>query len=188
MGTIEQPQPVKLFVGIICSGTELLWSVEKELTLQFGAVETRSETYAFNMTDYYQKQMGAPLWRQFLSFTSMIDAGDLGAIKIQTNALEAELASRYQGVDRPVNLDPGYMELAKIVLASTKNFYHRIWIAEGIYGEVTMHFEGGRWKHFPWTFPDFGSGMYDGYFSNLRTIYKAQLKSSSFGASSQEGR
>jgi len=80
-------------------------------------------------------------------------------------------------VRRPVNLDPGYVEESKIVLASTKNFYHRILLAEGIYGEVTLHYRGGVWEAFPWTFPDFRSGRYNGFFSELRRIYRDQRRS-----------
>jgi hypothetical protein len=175
MGKILRPQGVKLFVGILFSVPELIEEVEQVLVRQFGAVDTRSDTHDFHYTDYYERQMGSPLWRRFLSFNDLISPAVLGGIKIQTNDLEARLASENHGVGRPVNLDPGYIELSKIVLATTKNFYHRIMIAEGIYGEVTMHYEGGEWRTFPWTFPDFRSGSYSDYFSRLRGIYKGQL-------------
>jgi len=175
MGKIMRPQPVKLFVGIICARIEMLPGVVNELADRFGSVDSHSDVFPFNCTDYYKKQMGSPLWRQFCSFSNLIAPAEIGTIKISTNKIEARLASEQEKVERPMNLDPGYIELAKIVLASTKNFYHRILIADGIYGEVTMHFEEGRWKPFPWTFPDFESGSYDSYFTRLRKIYKSQL-------------
>ncbi len=78
-----------------------------------------------------------------------------------------------------MNLDPGYVELSKVVLASTKNFYHRILVADGIYAEVTMHYEAGAWRSFPWTFPDFRSGRYAAFFDALRARYRTQLKTAS---------
>jgi hypothetical protein len=75
-----------------------------------------------------------------------------------------------------VNLDPGYLETSKVVLASTKNFYHRIFVGEGIFAEVTMHWQGGAWQKFGWTFPDFRSGLYDPFFTALRSAYRDQIR------------
>ena len=113
----------------------------------------------------------------FFSFTDLIDPSAIGHIKTKTNDLESGFAGAMQ---RPVNLDPGYLEQSKIVLASTKNFSHRILISGGIYAEVTLLFQEGAWRVLPWTFPDYKSGRYDKYFSSLRDIYRRQLKTSGF--------
>lgn len=180
MGNIRTPLPVKLFVGILTSMPELLGEIEEHLTRVFGPIDTRSESFQFDQTRYYDEEMGRPLIRVFLSFEKMIDPFEIAASKIRTNEIEAALAERHPEVARPVNLDPGYLEQSKVVLASTKNFFHRISIAEGIYAEVTLHFQGGEWCDFPWTFPDYKSGQYHEYFRSLRDLYRRQLGAAGF--------
>jgi hypothetical protein len=125
--------------------------------------------------------MGIPIRRSFLAFHALVAPAEISSIKRVTNSLEAAFAGKYGQVSRPANLDPGYLEESKIVLASTKNFYHRILLADGIYGEVTLHFSAGAWQAFPWSYPDFRSGRYDEYFTRLRRIYRDQLKAGAFG-------
>jgi hypothetical protein len=120
--------------------------------------------------------MGSPIIRCFWAFTPLIAPSQIAEVKKTTNELEASLAAEYGRVRRPVNLDPGYLEESKIVLASTKNFYHRILLADGIYGEVTLHFSAGSWQVFPWTFPDYRSGRYNYFFTRLRQAYREQRK------------
>jgi hypothetical protein len=105
----------------------------------------------------------------------LIEPSAIAEIKIRTNDLESVFSSQYPSPPRPINLDPGYLEQSKIVLASTKNFYHRILISGGIYAEVTLHFEGKEWRSFPWTFPDYKTGRYHPYFTSLRRLYREQL-------------
>jgi hypothetical protein len=95
----------------------------------------------------------------------------------KTNDLEEELRPLVGSVKRPVNLDPGYVENAKVVLASTKNFYHRIYLGRGIFAEVTMHFRNNTFQFFPWTYPDYQSREYQEFFLRVRHIYRSQLKS-----------
>src|SRR5262245_26702055 len=122
MGSIRAFNPVKLFVGVLAS--ELSWfaSVEDRLLLEHGPIDHRSKIIPFRFTDYYQREMGSRIERVFFSFERLIDAGKLPEIKRQTNALEDQFASTGASVKRPVNLDPGYIEHSKVVLASTKNF------------------------------------------------------------------
>ena len=181
MGQIKSPLPAKLFVGILTSLPEILPQTEHLLVARFGPSDMRSEQYAFDLTHYYDEEMGSPITRSFLAFHNLIPAERLAAIKMATNDIEAELALSYRQVRRPVNLDPGYVEESKIVLASTKNFYHRILLSGGIYGEVTLYYSGGGWKSFPWSFPDFRSGRYDEVFTRLRQVYRKQLKERSEG-------
>lgn len=175
MGKINTPTPVKLFVGILTSLPDITSEIEELLSARFGVVDTRSDMFAFDMTHYYDEEMGSPIVRCFLGFRDLTSPDRLAGVKRLTNDLESDLAAKQGKVRRPVNLDPGYMEESKIVLASTKNFYHRILLADGIYGEVTLHYEGGAWKSFPWSFPDFRSGRYDQFFKQLRRSYREQL-------------
>jgi hypothetical protein len=178
MGQIRTPLPVKLFVGVLTSAPTVLPNVEKRLAALFGPIDSRSESFPFDLTHYYDEEMGVPICRCFLSFEDLIDASEIAGIKAKTNDLESALAEEHPGSRRPVNLDPGYLEQSKIVLASTKNFFHRILISGGIYAEVTLHFQDGEWRAFPWTFPDYKSGRYHQFFSSLRDLYREQLKAS----------
>ncbi|MBM3792393.1 MAG: DUF4416 family protein [Acidobacteria bacterium] len=176
MGQIRRPEPVKFFAGVILAEPGLGAVVEERLAAEFGPVDARSPLYPFDLTAYYEPEMGAPLQRLFLSFADLRAPGELAGLKLRTNAIET-LLSRIRGRSgRPANIDPGYLELSKVVLASTKNFYHRIFLAEGIYGEVTMHFRDGAWQALPWTFPDFRSGRYGDFFLRLRQCYHDQLR------------
>jgi|SRR5687767_13580315 len=176
MGEIHSPALVKLFVGLLTAFPELVTQVEERLTASFGPVDLRSRSFPFDDTHYYDDQMGHPLERYFFGFSELVRPEALAGLKVKTNQIEAVMATADTRASRPVNLDPGYLEQAKVVLASTKNFYHRILLSDGIYAEVTLHFEGGSWHSFPWTFPDFRSGRYDGFFTSLRNAYRSQLK------------
>jgi len=180
MGKIQQPLPVKLIVGMLTSIPELFPETEKRLTALFGDIDARSEIIPFDWTGYYDTEMGSPLYRRFLGFADLIEAPAVADAKIAANELESLMAVKYPGVKRPVNLDPGYMEQSKIVLASTKNFFHRILISRGIYAEVTLHYQDKLWKSFPWTFPDYGSEKYHPFFTVLRENYRRQLSAAGF--------
>lgn len=180
MGEIRPVQPVKLIVSLLTSLPCLEAQVEKELTDRYGRVDLKSEAFPFDSTSYYDRQMGTPITRRFYGFADLISPASLSGIKCQTNELELLIAAEHKQVERPVNLDPGYLEESKLILASTKNFYHRIHIGEGIYAEVTMHWEAREWKTFPWTFPDFRTRRYDSFFTSLRQLYRQQLADISY--------
>ncbi len=175
MGEIRAPLPVKLFVGLLTSLPETVSEAEKDLVALFGSVDMRSEPFLFDLTRYYDKEMGTPIYRHFLSFEKLIDPSEIAAAKIKTNDLETAFSSRYSQARRPINLDPGYLEQSKIVLASTKNFFHRILVAHGIYAEVTLHYQDGAWQKFPWTFPDYKNDRYSSFFTAMRDLYRTQL-------------
>ena len=180
MGAIRQFTPVKLFIGVLVSDRKFIPNVEERLTPLFGPVDHRSQVIPFDFTDYYEKEMGDILDRVFFSFERLIEADRLPEIKRQTNELEDELAELLRTpnttIKRPVNLDPGYIEQAKVVLASTKNFYHRIYIGRGIFAEVTMHFKNNTYQFFPWTYPDYQSQDYQEFFLRTRQIFRSQLR------------
>jgi hypothetical protein len=175
MAEIRTPLPVKLFVGVLTSLPELAPKAEERLVSLFGPVDVRSESFPFDMTGYYDEEMGRPIRRCFFSFSELIQAPALSEIKVKTNDLESVFASESNSIPRPVNLDPGYVEQSKVVLASTKNFYHRILVSGGIYAEVTLHYEDGQWRSFPWTFPDFKTDRYHPFFTSVREVYRHQL-------------
>jgi hypothetical protein len=180
MGSIRQFTPVKLFLGVLVSNRKFIPQVEERLTAAYGVIDHRSEIIPFDFTDYYDAEMGDLIDRVFFSFERLIEADQLPEIKRQTNQLEDELGSIFKtpssAIKRPVNLDPGYIEQAKVVLASTKNFYHRIYLGGGIFGEVTMHFRNNTYQFFPWTYPDYQSKDYQDFFLRMRQIFRSQLR------------
>ncbi len=169
MGTPEPPSPVKLIVGILAADDRCLRAAVEAVTADFGASDLHSEVWPFTQTEYYKDETGEHILRQFVSIDTPIDPGELAAIKHRTNAMELELAERLStGLPRPVNLDPGLIEPSKLVLASTKNFAHRIYIGRNMYAEVTLSFHQGVWKSYPFTFPDFRDDRYHPFLSQVR--------------------
>ena len=177
MAAIRQFNSVKLFIGVLVSNAKLISEVEKRLVAVYGPIDHRSPVIPFDFTNYYEAEMGDVIDRIIFSFERLIEADQLPEIKSQTNRFEEDVAPLYQQVKRPVNLDPGYIEQAKVILASTKNFYHRMYLGNGIFGEVTMHFKNNTYQFFPWTYPDYQSKEYQEFFLKMRHIYRTQLRS-----------
>ena len=173
MGTTREPEPVKLIASLLSSRPALFAEAKVEITRLFGALDFESELLPFDHTDYYTPEFGAGLQRQIISFERLVSPADLPAIKIQTNEMELSLTN---GDKRRVNLDPGYVSLGKLVLASTKDHAHRIYLGQGVYGEGTLTFQKGRFRPWPWTYPDYGSDYYCYLFGRIRERYKAQLR------------
>jgi len=169
MGDINQPKPAMPIIAVCSRYDEALAWAERQAIEQFGPLDEKSPVFEFTETDYYEASMGAGLKKQFLTFQDPIDPGSLPEIKRMTNAWERQYAtdSRHEE-PRPLNLDPGYLTLAKLVLASTKDHAHRIYLQDGIYAEVTLNFRSGGWKFFDWTFPDYRRSDYQEFFSRCR--------------------
>lgn len=173
VGTMAEackPPAVKFICGIISGEVALLDRAAAALAGALGPVEAVGEVMDFDFTHYYDRQMGSPLYRRFVSFAGPHRPDFLAEAKVRTNAIEAELAAARPGAGpaRPVNLDVGYVEAPKLILASMKNFSHRIYLRDGVYAEITLLFRRGRWEPLPWTFPDFRSGRYDAFLSEVR--------------------
>ena len=172
MGSIETARPVKLICGVLANSRDDLERVRHALERPFGPVDVQSDTWPFTYTAYYNDETGPDILRTFYAFQELIDPGDLAAAKIQTNAIEEELAHGLGlPVPRPVNLDPGYVDKAKLVLATTKDYSHRIYVGDGIYAEVTLHFQKGRFEAWPWTYPDYRSDDYTSFLGKVRQRY-----------------
>lgn len=176
MGQIHDVQPVKLFIGMLSSLSPVLEEVIPILETRFGDIDVKTSTWPFDFTNYYCREMGSSLGRQFISFRRLIDPGILKEIKIWTNGIERQLSSRYEYPLRPVNLDPGYLCLSKVVLATTKDYHHRIYLGDGIYGEVTLNYCRKQFRPCAWTYPDYQDPRYTAFFEDLRKIYHRQLK------------
>ena len=146
------------------------------LTGTFGEVDCEGEVMDFDFTDYYEAEMGRGLYRKFISFSEPVTPEALIAAKLMTNELECDIAGRSAGGPRrPINLDPGYVASSKLVLGSMKNFSHRIYLGRGVYAEVTLMWHNGAWEPLPWTFPDFASGRYHPFLTEVRSGLHRQL-------------
>jgi hypothetical protein len=177
MWKLKEPQPVKLFVGILAADNNCLTAAIEALTSEFGGIDLVSDVWPFDQTEYYSKETGPNILRQFVSVEKLIDPGRLAMIKHKTNALEQSLANRLNlDLPRPVNLDPGIIEPSKLVLATTKNYSHRIYIGENMYAEVTLIYEKGSWRAFEYTYPDYRQKCYHDFFNEVRAKFMEQLK------------
>lgn len=175
MGKIQTHPPVKLFTAITYHASFDLNPLLLNLEKTFSAIEIRSEIYNFSeYTDYYQTEMGRELQKLFVVFSSLIDPETLSSIKIATNRMESELIRRKK---RLVNIDPGYITQAKLILATTKNYSHRIYLGQGIFGDLHLQFSRGSYRSQPWTYPDYKSEKNIQFFNMVRKKYLEQLGS-----------
>lgn len=170
MGRIRPVDSVKLFCGILAGDGDLLRRAKGLLTKAVGPIDLVSETWPFTQTTYYREEMGENLLRMFVSFADLITPERLIEMKHETNALERRVADDYValGVARPLNLDPGYVQLGKVVLASTKDASHRIFLGSGIYGEVTLTYAHDQWHTARWTYLDYQQECYHQFFTRMR--------------------
>lgn len=169
MGEIHQPARVLLIIGSSSQYVSALEWARERCAEELGGVAKISEAFDFTETDYYTATMGAGLKKQFLAFESLVDPGSLAEVKVQTNEWEAEYAALGRHPEpRPLNLDPGYITPAKLVLASTKDHAHRIYLGDGIYAELTLSYRKRAWQPMEWTYPDYRRDDYQRFFSECR--------------------
>ena len=173
MGKIKEPLPVKLIASMFTAGEELLEEAKVRLSQEFGPIDYESELLPFDHTTYYAAEFGEGLKRRFVAFVELVHPGKLAEIKLLTNALEMEWAAEGK---RRINIDPGYVSHSKLVLATTKNHAHRIYLGQGIYAEVTLHFRDGTFRAWPWTYPDYASPPLIAIFNHIRGLYVKQLR------------
>jgi hypothetical protein len=169
MGAISEPTPVLLLVAATSRHEAAFEWARARIEATFGPLALVSDPFAFTETDYYTATMGGDLKKQFLAVEQMINPGRLPAIKRQTNAWEAEYAALGTHPEpRPLNLDPGYITAAKLVLASTKDHAHRLYLQDGIYAEVTLAYRHRAWQPQEWTYPDYRRADFQEFFTRCR--------------------
>ncbi len=179
MGEVRTPPLVTPLVGMLAADPAHFQAARPGLEALLGPADMVSPLFGFTQTEYYAASMGPALQRQFLSFRNLADPSHLAAWKLATNTLEATLMRALGspgGPARPINLDVGYITGAKLVLASTKDFAHRLYLRDGIFGEITMGFRRDQWVSHAFTFPDFKSGIYDDFLRSLRERHLQQVK------------
>ncbi len=174
MGKPSKPQLVKLIASLIAREDDIMEAVIGELAVQFGRIDFSSERFPFDKTSYYEAEMGKNLWRRFTSFEKLITPASLPSIKFKTNKIE-ERYSREDG-GRRINIDPGYISLGKLVLATTKEGPHRPYLAKGIYADLTLIYKEKGFRPLEWTYPDYASKEVVELMNNLRERYRLQRK------------
>ena len=172
MSRPQKPKPAKLVIGAILKEKSLIYPVAKDLTEEFGFTDMVSRWFPFNFTTYYETEMGAPLFRRMLVFETLIEQDTLPGIKIFTNNLELKYSKNNK---RMVNLDPGYMLRERFVLATGKNYSHRIYIGKRIYADLTLIYTKGRFQVLPWTYPDYAEENMLTYLEQVRNKYVSDL-------------
>jgi hypothetical protein len=177
MGQVAEHRPVLLIVAAFSRYDDALDWARSQCESQFGRVALVSERFAHHETRYYEASMGAGLLKTFLAFDQLIDPAELVGLKWQSNAWE----DQYQAISghpeaRPLNLDPGYLTEAKLVLASTKDRDHRLYLDRGIYAENTLYYSRGAWQSRPWTYPDYLRADYHEFFTRCRDFLRDKYR------------
>ena len=178
MGRIRSEPPLVLPIFAAFSGSEaLLDSVPALLAGEIGPLALVGTRFAFTQTSYYERSMGAGLVKQFFAGAEAMPADRLPALKIRANEIEESVrASGSHDVERPLNLDPGYVDAGKLVLASTKDHAHRLYLGSGIYGEVTLHYRDKTWTPWPWTYPDYRLESTHRFLDAARAHFRAHFR------------
>jgi len=174
MGKAKEPELAKLFMSMITSEEEVLRKSLDDLGGMFGEVDFISDVLPFNFTDYYAQEMGADLFRRFITFAPLMARTLLPEIKQRTNHLE----ERYAGPmgRRRINIDPGYLCLQHVILATTKGYAHRPYLRDGIYADLTLIYRGRSYQPLEWTYPDYRQPEVVGLFNQFRRTYQDDLK------------
>lgn len=172
MAKIREVKPVKLIMGMIACDEDIIKEAELILKELWGEIDLCSSIIPFDFTQYYEEEMGKNLVRQWLSFKKLISPEKIVEIKIKTNEIEEKLSVDNK---RRINLDPGYIDGAKLILASVKNYSHRICLQNGIYAEVTLIYEKGAFHPLAWTYPDYKIDMALKFFLEVRRLFLEQI-------------
>lgn len=174
MGKAKEPEPAKLFMSLITSEEDVLQKGLDDLEKIFGEIDFMSDILPFDLTDYYAQEMGYDLLRRFITFGSLIPRTLLPEIKQRTNHLEEKYSTPVG--HRKINIDPGYLCLGHVILATTKGYTHRPYLREGIYADLTLIYRNKSYRPLEWTYPDYRQSEVIGLFNQFRKTYLEDLK------------
>jgi hypothetical protein len=171
MGGVRSPAPVQPIVAMLGASPAVLGEAREVLETAIAPIALASAVREWVHSDYYRREMGPALWRQYATLDALMAPEDLADLKRLTNALE----ERWRGVSgRAVNLDAGYLDLLRVVLASTKDAAHRVAIGTGLYAEAALHFAAGRFQPWPYTYPDYAASDAIEFFTRARAQWRAE--------------
>ena len=172
----QLPPKTLLFVAIFSRHDAALDWAEGQLSASWGRVQLCSPRFDHSETRYYEAEMGSGLKKQFLVFDGSFDPQHLPKRKLESNRIEEQLARSGTFAElRPVNIDPGYLTLTKLVLASAKDRAHRLYMADGIYAEECLYYLDGSWQARPWTYADYRRADFQVFFVEARKILKRSM-------------
>ena len=174
MAKIYKPEKARLVIGMFASDESLFEEVTRQLERKYGKTDFQSKIVPFNCTSYYEKELGKNLRKKFISFKGKMNPENLADVKVYTNKIEDKYSKNRK---RRINIDPGYVTLAKLVLATSKNYAHRIYLGKKVYAEVTLKYKNeglgkGGFKPTPWTYPDYRTKRYRDIFNQIRAKIK----------------
>ncbi|MGQ9534687.1 MAG: DUF4416 family protein [bacterium] len=184
MAEIKEPQKVFAFAGLIFLADFAIDSALKFFDSMLGDVNKKSDAIPFTHTAYYNKEMGENLMRQWVLFQKLVFPDILIELKHKSNEIEKKFLNKDGG--RIINIDPGLVSLNNIILASTKNYTHRIYLGKGIYAEVTLGYKQGQFRPFEWTYPDYQEKTALQFFTEARAILKKRLQTAAPEDSTQK--
>ena len=173
MGKTREPEPAKLFMSLIAREDAFFTRGMEELSAMFCKTDYVSEKFPFDSTDYYTQEMGKPLFRHFITFDRLICIPSLPDVKRATNELEERYA--LDG-NRPINIDPGYIRLEHVILATTKGYTHRPYLRDGIYADLTLMYRNKSFQPLEWTYPDYRQEAVIRLFNQFRKKYLEDLR------------
>jgi len=180
MGDIRTVVPAaKLIFGLLVTSEEVRSKCLQRLLAGFGPLDHQSRVEPFAFTDYYCDEMGQTIYRQYLSAERLVDMGRLPTLKHKTNEIEIELARLDETGRRcrQANIDPGYVTQSKLILATTKDYAHRVYLASGIFGEATLFYRRPNgFQPYPWSYPDYARHEVCEFFNEVRKTYRKQLQ------------
>ncbi len=165
MSRPKEPPPAKLIMGLLYGESDIRQRTLGALNERYGPLDMLTEPIPFSYTTYYEREMGSGLWRQMASFEDLVEMGALPDIKLATNQMEADFAVSGK---RTVNLDPGILTEERLVLASGKNYTHRIYLRNGIFADLTLIYQKGAFHPFPWTYADYREPLFLHFFRALK--------------------
>ncbi|MFW6147996.1 MAG: DUF4416 family protein [Thermodesulfobacteriota bacterium] len=175
---MSQPKEItkaKLISSLFSHEIQLIDLAIKEMEERFGQIDWMSEVLVFKRTRYYEREMGWPLYRKFISFIKLVTPESIGDIKVITNEIEQ---THLDNNSRTINIDPGYVTLERLILATGKNYTHRVPLGKGIYADLTLIFHDGTFKPLSWTYPDYAEEKVIGLFNLIRGNYLEHLRKS----------
>jgi hypothetical protein len=173
MSQPHEPEPVKLISSLFSPEKDLIETVIGELAKIFGSVDWVSPELLFDRTKYYAREMGWPLHRRFISFSQLVPADHLVETKLKTNEVEQQ---HIREEKRMVNIDPGYISPERLILATGKNYVHRVYLKKGIYADLTLLFQRGSFGPLKWTYPDYAAPEIIAFFNEIRERYMEQMR------------
>jgi uncharacterized protein DUF4416 len=177
VGATHAHPPVKLLMAILTRDVQVMEEIERRLVKHYGPIEDRSEIFLFTFRAPFQREMGENLKKRILCFEQLLPIEKFPDVKKVTNDLEWEYREHLEHRSRRmINLDPGYLTLSKVLLASTRNYSHHVYLKDGVYGELLLRFHRGTLRNLPWTHTDYRTHLAHSFFTKVRDRYDSQLK------------